>query len=98
MLLLKLCRVRVTDGKTPAISSLKDPAPALGKAPRPRERGLARPRRPLREARREVAPDPPLADAKKDALAPSRPKGLGLCGVTKWPIGFLFTFYYITGE
>lgn len=96
--LLELCQVCVTDENPPAISSLKDPAPALAKAPPPPERGLARPRCLLREPRREVAPDPRLADAKKDALAPSRPKGLGFCGVTTRPLGFFLHFYYITDD
>lgn len=75
--------------RMPTISSLKDPAPALGKAQLPQENDLARPHHLPREARRGVAPGPPLVVANKDALGRCRLKGLGFCGVKKWSIGVL---------
>lgn len=79
----------VTYEKCLLFPPIQDPAPALKKALLHQERGLAR--HLLREARREVAQDPPQLDTKKDALARSRQKGLGFCGV-KMANLFLFAF------
>lgn len=64
-------------------SPLKDPAPDLEKVPFLQGRGLAPLRHRLKEARKGVAPGPPLVAAKKDVLDRTRLKGLGFCGVKK---------------